>query len=376
MPIRLIPHADRSPSLDGPIRTECDAAVAWGGVRGGQDLHLARSVVLRAALGDIFLGERVFLGAASTVASVVGGASVRLGADATLGPHCVVEGAQIGESSVLEDRVVVLSGACIDAGAWVEAGSLVDSDAVLRGGWLYRGWPAQAVRPLEGGELSRAHARLRQAMHAWSFPDIAGVGDVATLAGRAVALADQEVDAALAALGLGKDASRSIRVGGPWGRGAFIIDEHLCDGVVRLDEGASVWFSSRLDGGTRGIHVGPYSIVGDNVVAYALSAPIKIGQRAMIDAACALHDCQVGDRVWMGAGCFVSAGTRIDHDVRLLPGTATRPGQHLTAGVWAGKPAQRLRDLSPDDWSGWQNRRDGLDAQTQAWLDLAAAPPV
>lgn len=350
-------------------------SVAWGAVSAGRELALGPYVVLGGALAPVSVGEDVFLGAEVSIQGGPCGSPAVVGDSASLARQCVVEGATVGEGSVLEERVVVLEGAALGAGALIEAGSVVESGQTLAGAWLHRGSPAQPVRPLERGELARAHGALRRAIHANRLPDMAGAGDDPLLSGRALALAEAEVDAALAALGLTAQPGRTFLAPRNWKPGALVMDEHLCEGSIELADAATVWFACRLDGGAHGIRMGKGTTLGDNVVLYALSAPSALGDGVVIDAGCALHDCHIGDEVWIGASSFISAGTHIESRSRLLPGTATRPGQHIKAGVWGGRPAQRMRDLRPEDLEHYQARLERESRKREAWLTRALLPP-
>ena len=296
-----------------PRRLGAGAAVC-GRVRVGSGAVLGPGAVIRGDSQEVCIGEDFFLGERSTVHGAFESVATRIGAGVTIGAQATLHGCQIGERCLIEDRCLVLEGARLGAGSVLEANSLVPAGAQLAGGTLYRGNPAQPVRALEAGELLLLRSRVRNAP-----------------------VAEPEA------------ADMPIDRHGRHALAGFLAPTARLEGRVQMAPSASIWLGARVDGGHHGIELGELSNLQDNCTAYAMASPLQIGAGVSVGHNVCLQDCRIGDRSLIGAASFVAAGTVVQSDVLLAPGSSTTPRQVLVGGwVWGGRPARALAPLSAE----------------------------
>ena len=329
---------DRRPEFVSAPRRAVGVATVCGRVRVGAGAQLCAGSVIRGDGHEVRIGDDFFMGERSTIRVAHEHLPTLIGTGVTLGSRCALRACRIGDRVVLEDEVVVLDGAVVGAGSVLERGCLVPAGADLPAGYLYRGNPAVAVRALEAGELSLLRGRVRNA--------------------------PSQEPAAGAPPPLG-----------PVWPGFVALTAHV-DGQLRIDREASIWFGARVDGGHHGVHLGEGSNLQDNSSAYAMASPLEIGVGVTVGHNVSLQDCRIGDHSLIGPASFVAAGTVVETDVILAPGSVTRPRQVLHSGwMWGGRPA---RPLEPMDAQGRavveksaRVHRDYLHAFRQAIADYS-----
>lgn len=81
-----------------------------------------------------------------------GGQPLVVGEDVTVGHGVTLHACTIGDRCLIGMGSLVLDGAVLDDEVYLAAGSLVPPGKHLEGGWLYRGAPATAARPLTDDE--------------------------------------------------------------------------------------------------------------------------------------------------------------------------------------------------------------------------------
>lgn len=131
-----------------------EAATVIGQVTLADDVSIWPGVVIR---GDV---NRISIGARSNIQdnSVVhvsrdsqylpGGAPTTIGEDVTVGHMAMLHGCTIGNRCLIGMNTTVLDRAVIEDDVFLAAGSLVPPNKVLKAGHVYRGSPAELVRPL------------------------------------------------------------------------------------------------------------------------------------------------------------------------------------------------------------------------------------
>ena len=116
--------------------------------------------MLRGDVNDITVGARSNI-QDGTVCHVThdgpyspGGIALELGEDITVGHGAILHACSFGDRCLIGMGALVLDGARIEDDVMLAAGSLVSPGKKLDSGWLYRGRPAEAVRPLSERELA------------------------------------------------------------------------------------------------------------------------------------------------------------------------------------------------------------------------------
>ncbi|WP_043768947.1 gamma carbonic anhydrase family protein [Algiphilus aromaticivorans] len=142
------------------------AAGAWvdeqahvsGEVQLGEDASVWPMAVLRGDVNRITVGARSNIQDNSTLHVThdgpysPGGIPLVVGEDVTVGHGVTLHACTVGDRCLIGMGSLVLDGAVLDDEVYLAAGSLVPPGKHLEGGWLYRGAPAKAARPLTDDE--------------------------------------------------------------------------------------------------------------------------------------------------------------------------------------------------------------------------------
>lgn len=133
-------------------------ALVIGRVMLAEDASLWPYTVVR---GDV---NRIAIGARSNIQDLSmlhvthdgpyspGGYPLVIGADVTVGHKCLLHACTIGDRCLIGMGSIVMDGAVVEDEVLLAAGSLVSPGKRLESGHLYRGSPAQKIRPLTATE--------------------------------------------------------------------------------------------------------------------------------------------------------------------------------------------------------------------------------
>lgn len=158
-----LPHTPRSfggrtPVLGARVWIDPGAHVI-GDVTLGDDCSVWPGAVIRGDMHRITIGARCSVqdGAVLHITHDSrfnpGGFPLTIGDDVSIAHQVMLHGCTIGSRIVLGMQALVMDGAVVGDDVIVAAGTLIPPGKVLPGGMLYRGRPAQPVRPLTPEEL-------------------------------------------------------------------------------------------------------------------------------------------------------------------------------------------------------------------------------
>lgn len=133
---------------------------------------------------------------------------------------------------------------------------------------------------------------------------------------------------------------------------AFVADSAEIIGDVRIAEDASVWYGSVLRGDINYIEIGARSNIQDLCAVHVDSdKPVIIGEDVTVGHGAILHACIIEDRCLIGMGAIVLDGAVIGTGAVVGAGALVPPGKKIKPHTLvAGVPAQKLRDLSDEDY--------------------------
>jgi len=136
------------------------AAVIIGAVTIGPDCSFWPGVIARGDVNTILIGARTNV-QDGTVLHVThdgpytpGGVPLIIGDDVTVGHMALLHACTVGNRCLIGMRATVMDKAVIEDDVLLAAGALVPPGKVLESGYLYRGSPAEKIRPLTEDELS------------------------------------------------------------------------------------------------------------------------------------------------------------------------------------------------------------------------------
>lgn len=124
-------------------------------------------------------------------------------------------------------------------------------------------------------------------------------------------------------------------------------------GDVELEAGSSIWHSALLRGDTARIRVGKNSLIQDRVVlksSQAGDSEISIGDNVFVGPNAQLDACTLDDFSFVGMGATIGRGVVVEPYAVVAAGSVVPEGTVVPSGqVWAGHPAQYLRDVTQEE---------------------------
>ena len=133
---------------------------------------------------------------------------------------------------------------------------------------------------------------------------------------------------------------------------AFIAPNATLVGDVEIGANASIWFGVILRGDGPGIRVGENSNLQDGTVVHVAARGLMtvIGRNVSVGHMALLHACEVQDGAFIGMHSTVLDGAVVESEAMVAAGAVVTPGKIVRRGeLWAGNPAQKLRDLTEKD---------------------------
>lgn len=135
-----------------------EAAQVIGDVTLGEDSSVWPLTTVRGDVNRIVIGARSNIQDNSCLhvvherAGVHEGVALLIGDDVTVGHGVILHACTIGHRCLIGMGAIVLDKAVLEDECFIAAGAVVSPGKTLKGGWLYRGSPAQPVRELTATE--------------------------------------------------------------------------------------------------------------------------------------------------------------------------------------------------------------------------------
>lgn len=119
-------------------------------------------------------------------------------------------------------------------------------------------------------------------------------------------------------------------------------------GKVRLEKGASVWFSAVLRGDNELIHIGEDSNVQDGTVMHTdMGSPLTLGKGVTVGHNAMLHGCTVGDYSLIGINAVILNGAKIGKNCIIGANALVAEGKEIPDGsLVVGSPGKVVRELN------------------------------
>ncbi len=144
-----------------------------------------------------------------------------------------------------------------------------------------------------------------------------------------------------------------------FGNNCFIASNATIVGDVVMGDDCSVWFNAVLRGDVNIIRMGNKVNVQDGAVIHCTyeKAATIIGNNVSIGHNAIVHGCVIEDNVLVGMGAIVMDNARIGTNSIIAAGAVVLENTQIEAGsIYAGVPAKKVKDTSPEMISGEINR--------------------
>lgn len=155
------------------------------------------------------------------------------------------------------------------------------------------------------------------------------------------------------------------------GENCFLAPNATLIGEVEMGDDCSVWFNAVLRGDVHHIKMGNKVNVQDGAVIHGTyqKAGTTIGNNVSIGHNALVHGCTIHDNVLIGMGAIVMDNCVIESNSIIGAGAVLPANTHVKSGsVWAGVPAKKVKDISPELTEGEVNRIANAYLKYASWF--------
>jgi len=135
------------------------------------------------------------------------------------------------------------------------------------------------------------------------------------------------------------------------GSNCFLAETSTLIGQVTLGDNCSIWYSAVLRGDVHFIKIGNNTNIQDNATVHATykKSPTTIGNNVTIAHGAIVHGCTIRDNVMIGMNAVVLDDAVVESNSIVAAGSVVTKGTTVESGtVYAGIPAKKIKDISPD----------------------------
>ena len=144
-----------------------------------------------------------------------------------------------------------------------------------------------------------------------------------------------------------------------FGKNCFLAETAQVIGDVEAGDDCTFWFGAVVRGDVHYVRIGNNVNVQDNATIHCTykKAPVNIGNNVSIAHNAVIHGCTIHDNVLVGIGAIILDGAIIQSNTIIAPGAVITKGTVVESGsIYAGIPAKKIKDLSPELLKGEINR--------------------
>lgn len=156
-----------------------------------------------------------------------------------------------------------------------------------------------------------------------------------------------------------------------FGINCFLAPNATIVGDVVMGDDCSIWFNAVVRGDVNSIRMGHKVNVQDGAVIHCTYKKTKalIGNNVSIGHNAIVHGCTVQDNVLIGMGAIVMDNAVIGSNSIIAAGAVVLEGVQVEPGcIYAGVPAKKVKDVSPEHISGEINRIAGNYVRYADWF--------
>ncbi len=135
------------------------------------------------------------------------------------------------------------------------------------------------------------------------------------------------------------------------GEHTFLAETAVIIGDVVIGDHCSIWYGAVVRGDVHSIRIGNNTNIQDNAVIHAtyMKSPTVIGSNVTIAHQAVVHGCTLHDNVMVGIGAVVLDDAVVESNSIIAAGAIVTKGTRIPSGtVWAGVPAKKIKDISPE----------------------------
>ncbi len=145
---------------------------------------------------------------------------------------------------------------------------------------------------------------------------------------------------------------KSVRGKTPqFGDNNYLSENATIIGDVETGNDCSIWYNAVVRGDVNSIKIGNKVNIQDGAVVHCTyqKSETIIGDDVSIGHNTIVHGCIIKPNVLVGMGAIVMDDVVIESNVIIAAGAVVTKGTKIESGsVWAGVPAKKVKDLSPE----------------------------
>ena len=133
---------------------------------------------------------------------------------------------------------------------------------------------------------------------------------------------------------------------------AYIAPSAFVIGDVAVGVDSSLWYGVVARGDINAIEIGRRTNIQDGTIIHVSSTGqgTHIGDDVTVGHMAVLHDCTLEDSSFVGIKACVMDGALVESGAMVAAGALVTPGKLVRRGeLWAGVPAQAVRQLKPEE---------------------------
>ncbi|NCT10223.1 MAG: gamma carbonic anhydrase family protein [Flavobacteriia bacterium] len=151
----------------------------------------------------------------------------------------------------------------------------------------------------------------------------------------------------------------------------YIAENATIVGEVIVGKQCSIWFNAVIRGDVHYIKMGNKVNIQDGAVIHAtyLKSPTNIGNNVSIGHNAIVHGCTIHDNVLVGMGAIIMDDCIIESNSIIAAGAVVTKNTIVESGsIYAGVPAKKVKDISPELISGEIDRIANNYVKYSSWF--------
>jgi carbonic anhydrase/acetyltransferase-like protein (isoleucine patch superfamily) len=153
---------------------------------------------------------------------------------------------------------------------------------------------------------------------------------------------------------------------------SWIAENATLVGDLKMGENCSVWFNAVVRADVNSIVFGDNVNIQDGAVIHCTYEKTKtvLGNNVSVGHNALVHGCQIGENVLIGMGSIVMDNCIVEDNCIIAAGAVVLENTHVKSGsVWAGVPAKKVKDLSPEMFEGEVKRIAKNYRMYASWME-------
>lgn len=155
------------------------------------------------------------------------------------------------------------------------------------------------------------------------------------------------------------------------GKNCFIADNAVIVGDVEIGDDCSIWYSAVLRGDVNPIIIGNRVNIQDGAVLHTLHkrSVVEVGDDVSVGHNAIIHGAKVGNNVLVGMGAILMDNAEVADGSIVAAGAVVLSNKKLEPGVYAGIPAQKVKEGSEDITAAAHKNAQGYMKYKEWFLD-------